>query len=280
MAGPGSRRKELRITDYDSKGLPVILRRPEPEKLVKCPKFLGQYFFGDSAHLPLNYDKNRYFEENRDRAWCVVATVDVKTSPGVPVLPVDKTKDMKVFKTPASSLWQSSNGRYMLYPPPVDPKAVDPKDKEKGFDGFPLDGKEDESSKWFFPSVEWEEYYCVPAVAGEKFNYRNPCDWASFMESCRLLKKKKTFTSDDVRAANKKPKGDRTQIKIKIKKRGGGGLQKSPNPKGKLNSCKKSHRLLSGTKHYVDHHQNIRNCLTSDLRIPPSDLIFLLLTYC
>jgi hypothetical protein len=211
MAGVGSRRKGLNVdADFDTKGRPIIKRRPVPVRLVKAPKFLGSYFFGDAAHRPLAFNEEKYYEENQDRLWCVIATVDVQTQPGVKTLPESTLKTLtKVFKTPASALWQSECGRYMLYP-------FDDKFK---FNGFPFDDDDTESRKWVMPSCEWQEYYCVPAVAGKKFNCRNPCDWASFQETLRLLKKKKTFTSDDVR----KKTGDRMTsgtiaIKVKSKK--------------------------------------------------------------
>jgi hypothetical protein len=165
MAGVGSRRKGLQpiAKDLYSDGLPIIPRKPEVARPVKCPKFKGSYFFGDSAHLPMNFDHDAFYETVKNRAWTVLGSVEVLTVPGaLDVLPLETVKKLKVFKTPSSSFWQSVCGRYTLYP----------KDEHE-FEGFTINGKEKDFKKWLLPSVEWEEFYCVSSVPGVKYNFRN-----------------------------------------------------------------------------------------------------------
>lgn len=170
-------------TDVNKKGLPIIPRRPEFLKIVKCPKFLGGYMFREHAHLPMNFDLDSFYEDNKDVAWTVVGSVDIKTYPGGPTK-VEVPKP-KVYKTPASSFWQSHCGRYLLYPKVKVPT-------------FCVTDSEYEYVKDLLPSLEWEEFYTVSSVPGRKYNFRNPCDWASFTETLKLLATpNKTFTSDD-----------------------------------------------------------------------------------
>jgi hypothetical protein len=170
MAGVGTRRRDLLVPpvakDVDKHGKPIIGNRPRPIRTMTMPKFLGAYFFGDTVHLPIGFGPQQlkeYYGRNADVAWCIVGSVDVETVPKQFELP-EEAKESRLFKTPASSMWQSTCGRYILYPP---------EDGPDGFTGFPVDSTETDFIEMWLPKKDWTEYYTRSSLPGVKYNYRN-----------------------------------------------------------------------------------------------------------